>query len=93
MKLGSRYSLAGKPFEVVSMRANGGIVMRPVKKPGERSNGVRYSLGESVRIVGVDLETELRGEVISLEPLKARVTSPGIWCGLVVSGGKMRKQK
>jgi hypothetical protein len=90
IKIGTRMSSHNRQFEVVSILANGGLRLRPTQ--GTKHDGTRYELGEQVRIVGVDLDGDLAGEVVSLSPIRAKVTS-GVFGGLEVGGDKIRKGK
>ena len=92
MKLGSRYKIAGTPYEVVSILADGGLRLRRIKG-GRKSDGCQYDLGERVRIVGVDQDNALAGEIVNLEPLQASVTERGAFYGYVACSKKIRKLK
>lgn len=88
IRIGTRMSSHHKTFEVVSILPNG---LRPLK-PGNRSNGTQYELGERVRIVGVDQDEELEGEVVSVGPIRAMVKQRGAFHGVEVGTCKIRKR-
>ena len=90
IKIGTRMTTHHRTFEVVSILPNGGLRLRPLK-PGNRSNGTQYELGERVRIVGVDQDEALEGEVVSVGPIRARVTR-GVFQGVEVGTCKIRKR-
>lgn len=92
IRIGTRMTTHHRTFEVVSILPNGGLRLRPLK-PGNRSNGTQYSLGERVRIVGVDQDEELDGEVVSVGPIRARVTERGAFHGHEVGTSKIRKKE
>lgn len=90
MKLGTHVVIEGRRFEVSSIRPNGGLSLRPIK-PGTLPRGSTFEDGEVVDIVydGV----RYAGEIVSLAPVRAVVTSES-WCkGLVVSGTRVRKAR
>lgn len=90
MKLGTRFRIGTSQFEVTRLRDDGSATIRPVE-PGKLTNGCRYKLGEVVRIVGVDQDDELMGAVCNLEPVQAKVTTPGVFHGFVAGMRKLRK--
>lgn len=92
IRIGTRMSSHHKTFEVVSIMADGGLRLRPLK-PGNRSNGTQYELGERVRIVGVDQDEALEGEVVSVGPIRAVVTQRCRYVGYEVGTSKIRKKE
>ena len=92
IKIGTRMTSHNTQFEVVSILADGGLRLRPVKD-GSKSDGCQYDLGERVRIAGVDQDGELAGEVVSVSPLQAEVTERGLYHGYVAGSTKIRKGK
>jgi hypothetical protein len=91
-KLGTRAIIHNQPYEVVSILADGGLRLRPLKG-GRKSDGTQYALGERVRIVGLDLDGELAGEIVQLAPIRAKVTSAGVFQGCVCRVDKIQKAK
>lgn len=91
IKIGTRMTTHHRTFEVVSIMADGGLRLRPLK-PGNRSNGTQYELGERVRIVGVDKDEALEGEVVSVGPIRAMVKQRGAFHGVEVGTCKIRKR-
>lgn len=88
MKLGTRSRFAGRTYEVTSILPNGGLRLRPVKD-GCKSDGTQYDLGEACQIaVG---KGRLPGVIVSVNPLRARVTV-GARIGLEVGQSKVRKK-
>jgi len=92
MKLGTRATIHQTQYEVVSILRNGGLRLRRVKG-GKSSNGVGWDLGERVRIVGVDQDEVLEGVISLVGPIRATVTTLGVFCGCEVPVGKIRKAK
>ena len=90
IRIGTRMTTHHRTFEVVSILPNGGLRLRPLK-PGNRSNGTQYELGERVRIVGVDQDEVLEGIVCSVGPIRAKVTR-GVFQGVEVGVCKIRKR-
>lgn len=92
IKIGTRMTTHHRTFEVVSILPNGGLRLRPLK-PGNRSNGTQYELGERVRIVGVDQDEALEGVVCGVGPIRARVKERGAFHGVEVGFCKILKWK
>jgi hypothetical protein len=88
MKLGQRVRLGGNTYEITNVRSNGCLAMRPWK-PGMVTHGTSYTLDETVRVVGYS--KPYTGKIISLEPLRALVTSEGKFQGKQVACQRIRK--
>lgn len=91
-KIGTLTKIHGSQFEVVSILADGGLRLRPVKAC-RKSDGCQYDLGEKVRIVGVDQDEALEGVICNASPLQAEVTERGLYYGYVACQNKIRKWK
>lgn len=93
MKIGSRITVKGKPYTIRSIMANGRIVLQPAA-PGLGTDGSIWLIGEECRIVDVATKEgrELAGVVVNIEPIEARVTTPGRWEGRLVGRRNMRKK-
>jgi len=92
MKIGSRITVKGKPYTIRSIMANGRIVLEPAPL-GVTSQGTKWELGEECRVVEVATKEkkEYLGIVVCLDPIEAKVTTPGRWEGKVVGRYNMRK--
>jgi hypothetical protein len=88
-KLGTITRVAGTPYEVVSILADGGLRLRPLKG-GRKSDGCQYELFESVRIAVGD--GFVPGVISSVSPLQATVTT-GVSQGRTVGSSRIRKAK
>lgn len=93
-KIGSRVSVKGKPYVIRSIMGNGRIVLEPAQ-PGVMSDGTKWEMGEECRVVEVATKEkkELAGIVVCLEPIEAKVVTPGRWEGRIVGRRNMRKAK
>jgi len=92
MKLGQRATVAGYPYEVTSVYSDGSVRMRPLPKNAKNNGGGVFREGDVCRIVNVDHTGDLAGEIISLVPFRARVTTKGAFFGYeLTSQSKVRK--
>jgi hypothetical protein len=88
IRIGSQLSAFGNRYEVTA-HTGGKLILRQIEH-GINSNGTRYILGEAVKIIGFG-ESPLAGEVVGLNPIRARVTEFGEWRGYWVTGKRIRK--
>jgi len=99
VKLGQKQTFRGVTFECSGFNRFGDpIFRRPdtgerTTKPAPRSQ-VSYEVGEVVRIIGMMPGLVLEGEVTSIKPLGATVTTRHpVWHGATVGYNNIRKRK
>lgn len=93
MLLGSYKTIHGKRYECVSHTKDGRpIYRRPDGKRLTLDRMAKFHLGEVVSIVGHG--KRLQGVVVSLEPIRAKVTTDdAIWHGAEVAGKYLRRER
>lgn len=91
--IGSVTHIDQKKYEVVSIFKDGCLKLRPANNQRKEPAGSLWSIGERVRIVGIDLDEELAGEIVSTAPLAAKVVGSKMWDGMKVSSKNIRKSK
>jgi len=99
MMLGQKRKFQGVTYECVSHTSFGEPIYRRLDtgerttKPAPRSQ-VSYEVGEVVRIIGMMPGLVLEGEVTSIKPLGATVTTRHpVWHGATVGYNNIRKRK